>query len=279
MTYDYHTELTSPNQSGRRTSKITSITIHWWGDPKHYGDAPNDGDAKRVAQYLCRKGGTSSANYVVTANEVWCIVDPDNIAWHAGNFQVNKVSIGIECDADTQAGAYQTVAELIAELRKEYGNLPLYPHRKWQATQCPGSWDLAKLDRMAREIAGGKLVSNPVKPAKPPKKINIKPIQGAIRTWKDNIWGPDTEKRSTAVREASIYFGNRFPYGVAFAQSCVGTPADGVWGPKSRRAHDQTTKAIQRALKKLGLYKGKVDGIYGPLTHSAMKAARTKSKS
>lgn len=279
MSYKYHTELNSPNHSGRRESRPTSITIHHWDDPEKFGEAPNDGDAKSVAQYLCRPSRMASASYVITANEVWCIVDPDNIAWHAGNFAVNKVSIGIECDPDAQPGTYETVAEVIAELRETYGDLPLYPHRKWQATACPGKWDLGKLDRMARsaqaKISTGKAPAQPVKS----KKINIKPIQAALRTWKDNIWGPDTDKRWTALREASLYFGADFPYGVSFAQSVVGTTVDGVWGPKSRKAHDAAVKKVQRALRKLGLYVGKIDGIYGPLTHSGMQEARRKSMS
>ncbi len=283
MTYDYHTEMTSPNQSGRREGAITSITVHHWDDPDHFGDEPNDGDAKAVARYLCRVGGTSSANYVVTADEVWCIVDPDNIAWHAGNFSVNKESVGIECDPDCQPGTYETVAEVIAELRQKYGNLPLYPHRKWQATACPGAWDLAKLDRLARDIqigndVGGGVGGGKSKPKPRPKKINIRPLQKALRTWRDNIWGPDTDKRYVALREASLYFGTDFPYGVKFAQSVVGTKVDGVWGPKSRRAHDKAVKKVQRALRKLGLYSARIDGVYGRLTDSGMKLARGKSR-
>lgn len=281
MPYDYKTHLTSPNQSGRRQKKITSITIHWWGDPNHFGDAARDGDPERVANYLCRKNGDSSAHYVVTAGEVWCIVDPDNIAWHAGYWPANETSIGIECDADRQEGTYETVAELIAELRDIYGNLPLVPHRQWQSTQCPGTWDLGKLDRMARQIQVGKDVGSGLGggTSKPPaQKIDIRPLQGAVRTWKDNIWGPDTDKRIRAVRSASVWAGGLHPYTVQYTQAVVGTTVDGVWGPKSRKAHDATVKKIQKALKKLGLYSGKIDGIYGPLTDAGINKAREKSR-
>lgn len=283
MGYRYNTHLTSPNHSGKREKKVTSITIHWWGDPDHFGDQANDGDAEGVAKYLCRTGGTSSAHYVATANEVWCIVDPDDIAWHAGNWPANQVSIGIECDADRQPGAYKTIAELIADLREVYGDLPLVPHRRWKATACPGGWDLAKLDRMARAVAASradaKHVSKPATPKKPKvKKINIKGIQRAVRTTADNIWGPDTDKHLKAVREAGNYYGRDFPYGTKFAQVCVGTKADGIWGPKSRKAHDRTVKRLQKALRKLGLYHGRIDGIHGPRTEAAVNSARRKSR-
>jgi hypothetical protein len=280
--YDYRTHLTSPNQSGRRQKKITSITIHWWGDPNHFGDAARDGDPERIAQYLCRKNGTSSAHYVVTAGEVWCIVDPDNIAWHAGNWPANETSIGIECDADHQDGTYETVAELIAELREIYGNLPLVPHRQWQSTQCPGAWDLEKLDRMARQIQMKKDTGSGLGggTAKPPakQKIDIRPLQEAVRTWKDNIWGPDTDKRLRAVKSASLWYGPLFPFHVPFTQSVVGTKPDGVWGPKSRKAHDQTVKRIQKSLKNLRVYHGEIDGIYGPMTDSGVSKARALSR-
>jgi hypothetical protein len=284
MTYEYHTKLTSRNQSGRREQKITSITIHHWGDPSHFGDEPNDGDPEAVARYLCRKDGSSSAHYVVTAGQVWCIVDPDNIAWHAGDFAVNKVSIGIECDPDAQPGTYETVAELIAELRAHYGDLPLYPHRKWQATACPGVWDPDKLDQMARAITvtdnlggggqGGGLSKQPA----PARKIDIRRLQAAVRTWTDNMWGPNTDKHVKAVRGASLWAGQRFPSGVAFAQVCVGARPDGVWGPRSRKAHDRTVKKVQKALRRLGLYPGEIDGVYGPLTNKGIKLARIKSR-
>jgi LysM repeat protein len=61
------------------------------------------------------------------------------------------------------SGDYQTVAELIAELRAVYGPLVLKPHRDFTATQCPGVWDLGRLDRLAREItAGGRPAPAPV---------------------------------------------------------------------------------------------------------------------
>lgn len=277
MPYDYITSRTSPNQSGPRPSRPTGITVHWWNAP---ATKPKfDG----VVDYLCRTDGTSSAHYVAESGRVACIVDPDNIAWHAGFWPANQSTIGIECSPYATDSDYETVAELIADLRETYGNLPLYPHKHWKATACPGAWDLDRLDRMADAVTmrrdtgtgGGK--SKP--PSKPkPKRPNVKRLQSAVNTGADNIWGPKTEKHLQAVRQASRYHGVLFPYGVPLAQKAVRTAVDGVWGPKSRRAHDKTVKRVQRALKKLKAYGGKVDGIWGRKTDAGFLDIRGKAR-
>jgi N-acetylmuramoyl-L-alanine amidase len=83
---------------------------------------------------------------------VSCIVSPDDAAWHAGNAVGNATTVGIECRPEATEGDYKTVSELISFIRGIYGDIPLYPHSHWHATACPGKWDLAKLDRMARAV-------------------------------------------------------------------------------------------------------------------------------
>jgi N-acetylmuramoyl-L-alanine amidase len=62
----------------------------------------------------------------------------------------NVHSVGIECRPEASDEDYQTVAELIAWLRDQYGDLPLKPHKSVYNTACPGQWDLDRLDRLAR---------------------------------------------------------------------------------------------------------------------------------
>ena len=62
----------------------------------------------------------------------------------------NHESIGIECRPEATEGDYATVAALVADLRKVYGNVPLKRHKDWTSTACPGVWDIAKIDRLAR---------------------------------------------------------------------------------------------------------------------------------
>lgn len=92
---------------------------------------------------------------MVEAGRVACIVDPDNRAWHAGDgigvhSHGNDCGIGLELNPRQSEGDYQTAAELIRELRATYGDLPLIPHRDFTATQCPGTYDLNRLDQLAR---------------------------------------------------------------------------------------------------------------------------------
>ena len=150
MSYQYITKYDSPNFSpGRPQGKPAFIVIHHWGA---------DGQKfQNVVNYLCRKNGNSSAHYVVEAGKVACIVAPGNRAWHAGSGG-NPRGIGIECRPEMSSGDLETVAELIANLRKTYGNLPLYPHKRFMPTACPGRWE-SKLDwlsKRADEIRNGK---------------------------------------------------------------------------------------------------------------------------
>lgn len=97
-------------------------------------------------------------------------------------------------------------------------------------------------------------------------------VQRAVRATADNVWGPDTDKRVDAVREASAYGGREHPYGVAFTQGVVGATADGVWGAKSNAAHDATVKAIQAAVGVTA------DGVWGAKTQAAVDAAKAGAR-
>ncbi|MFD6176709.1 MULTISPECIES: peptidoglycan-binding domain-containing protein [unclassified Isoptericola] len=103
----------------------------------------------------------------------------------------------------------------------------------------------------------------------------VQQLQEAVGfPWKqrDNLWGPDTEKRLEDVRAASRFRGSKFPHGVAATQRAVGADDDGKWGPKSRAAHDRTVQAIQRVL---GV---KADGVWGPTTERAYQALRKEKR-
>ena len=151
MGYRYETQYDSPNYTaGRQGNRIAGITIHHWGvDGQKHDD---------VVRFLCRQGGNTSAHYVVSGGRVTCIVAPGDTAWHAGNWQANCSQIGIECRPECTSGDMKTVAELIADLRKTYGYLPLSPHKRFFNTACPGRWEakLGWLDKRAEEIRNGK---------------------------------------------------------------------------------------------------------------------------
>lgn len=86
-----------------------------------------------------------SAHYVVDRNgDVYQVVDEKNVAWHAGNRDVNLRSIGIEIVAYNGAlgmtNEQETaVVALVKGLVKKYGvrRDNIIPHRKVRATACP----------------------------------------------------------------------------------------------------------------------------------------------
>ena len=215
--YTYITKYTSPNQNARNR-KIAGITVHWWGTPS--GQNPLG-----IVNWLCDKRAGTSAHYVVSEGTVWCIVDPDRRAWHAGNSRANHDQIGIELDPNMsrRAATEKTAAALIADLRAVYGNLPLSPHRRWTSTQCPGNWDLGRLDRLARGVKPGVSGGGATVPAPKPKP--------AVKSGKlvvDGRWGRETSK---ALQR--------------FLKSKGHNPGaiDGRMGPKSWRALQEYLRA------------------------------------
>lgn len=124
----------------------TTFTLHHWGDPS-WGQT-----FEGVIAYLCdgNRPSPTSAHFIVEAGRAACIVSPDDVAWHAGNAHGNATSIGIECNPAERDADYETIAELIAHLRTIYGDLPLVPHNHWTQTDCPGTYDLARIDALAR---------------------------------------------------------------------------------------------------------------------------------
>ena len=92
--------------------------------------------------------------------------------------------------------------------------------------------------------------------------------QGAVHVPADGKWGADTDKAVAAVRAAVT---GSFPYGRAFAQTCVGTKSDGVWGTNSRAALARTVALLQAA------WGAKPDGDWGTKTEAAYAAARGRN--
>lgn len=205
--------------------KITGITIHWWG--------ARGQKFQNVVNYLCRSGGNTSAHYIVEAGRVACIVAPKNAAWHSGSAKGNATTIGLELRPEATDGDYATAAQLIRDLRKEYGDLPLIPHRAWKSTACPGQWDLDRLDKLAR---GGA-----VKPAASPVK---KPAASAPKKVYKTLRLGSVGAQVKAVQKAL--------YGEGYTKQ----KRHGIYTP-------QTKANVKDYQRRVGLYQ---DGIAGPIT-------------
>lgn len=203
MTYNSITQYNSKNQTPAAQCaavfgyprKITGITIHHWGS---LGQNFND-----VLNFLCTNNSPTSAHYIAQAGTVACIVDPEDVAYHAGKFpwengsKGNATTIGIELRPEATEADYITAAELIRELRAVYGDIPLYPHNHWSQTACPGAWDLAKLDRMARGQASAPAAPKPA-PAPAPKPAPAPAPTYALRTVTNPVAYARTAPRSDA---------------------------------------------------------------------------------
>lgn len=175
MSYRYETQYNSPNYTPKnrvqatwgRPRTIEAIAIHWWGDPN--ANPTYEG----VINYLCRPNGNSSAHFVATGTgrRVACLVNLDDASWATNG--ANPYTISIECDPRCRDEDYDVVGELIAQIRQVYGHLPLTPHNHHATTQCPGNYDLARLDRIANskiarpEDDWGTVHNKVVEPPKP----------------------------------------------------------------------------------------------------------------
>ncbi len=153
MSYNYDVTHNSPNFTPAADAPrifgqprvIKGITIHYWGDPSL------NPSFNGVRDYLCRQNGNTSATFVAsgTNRQVACIVAPGDVAWHSGNSTGNATTIGIECDPRCRDEDYDVVAELVADIRSAYGDVPIYSHNMWTSTSCPGGYDIVRIDELS----------------------------------------------------------------------------------------------------------------------------------
>ena len=125
---------------GRSGAKINKIVIHH-AATTNFDVMPG-----------CWQTRQASAHYGIgKAGEIRAYVDEDNTAWHAGNWDANITSIGIEHTNATGDPAWNIAqatidasSKLCADIAKRHGLgqlVPyknLYPHSQFTATSCPG---------------------------------------------------------------------------------------------------------------------------------------------
>lgn len=142
--YTLNTTKRSMNTSSRDGKPIDRIVIHHWGD-KNY----NNIDV--VVNWLSVSYSRVSAHHVVEKNKVYNLVPEERTAWHAGNYDVNQRSIGIECRPEARDEDYETIGMLVGRIWSKYGKLPLYPHKAYINTYCPGQYDLNRIKQIAEK--------------------------------------------------------------------------------------------------------------------------------
>lgn len=207
MAYEHITNRNSPNfWAGGNTVK--SIVIHWWGDPS------TNPTPEGVVNWLCNPTAQVSAHYVITGTgrRVWQLVNDWDRAWHAMNG--NSSTLGLELDPRCRDEDYDVAAEVIADLWRYYGKLPLQPHKHWVATACPGNYDLERLQRLAE------MKLNPPKPAPAPVTQPVpaaeklpKALEFIAKLDRTSVWDLNTNPNFKAV--TTLAKGAKF---IAYAQ-------------------------------------------------------------
>ena len=222
-----------PATFGRKRT-IDGIVIHHWGS---LGQRHDD-----VVKFFVSGPGTTSAHFVVSAGRIDCLVSPLDAAWHSGNAVGNATTIGIECHPEATDEDYTTVAELVSFLRTTYGHLPLSPHRQWNATACPGVWDLPRIDRLAGAAAIAPQ-STPTKPATGGLTVaDINSISAQLKDIQDKLAPINTSKGAVSLRQF-------IADGTRAAQSAAGTLAAQVALAKnSGLTAEQITAAVKAGL-------------------------------
>ncbi|HET6702560.1 MAG TPA: peptidoglycan recognition family protein, partial [Gemmatimonadaceae bacterium] len=102
-----------------------------------------------------------SAHYVIGQDgRIAQLVSEDDTAYHAGRYEVNLRSIGIEHEASPMMAPtdalYAASAQLHLEIANRYGlalevGNTVVPHRAIVPTECPGTLDLERIVREATE--------------------------------------------------------------------------------------------------------------------------------
>lgn len=131
---------------GREGLSPDRIVLHHWGADGQSHDG--------VVDFFTRGPGSgTSAHYVVSAGRITQICHDYDTAYHAGNWQINLRSIGIECRPEASDEDVRTVAELVRRIRSEWGYLPLTVHSDYYPTACPGRYHdlIDRINQLAQE--------------------------------------------------------------------------------------------------------------------------------
>lgn len=142
-------------ESNRKSSDIDTLVIHYTG---------NDGDtAENNGNYFKNNVVETSAHYFVDDTTVVRSVADKNIAWHAGDWNINCRSIGIEIAGSTTECTGKTLENVILltqRLMKKYNISKERVIRHYDANGklCPAFWcGSQQKDRLFREQFWNKL--------------------------------------------------------------------------------------------------------------------------
>ena len=150
----------SPNNyaEGRQGQRPNLIVIH-----------VTQGEKEAVAKWFSSPRAQVSAHYLVTKEgEVWGFVDEADTAYHAGDYDINLRSVGIEHEG-IGANYRPNEAQLEASVRlaeqvcKRWDLAPssatIQPHRAFRATRCPADFPMERYISMVEQAGAEQEVS------------------------------------------------------------------------------------------------------------------------
>lgn len=157
MKINWYEHLSSPAAITGPEEDKEFIVIHWYGKPGASGDVHG------TARYLAGVTHASVnfvSGYAGGEGHVYCLVTPTRVAYGQGDGAMgvgNRKGISIECDPRMRPEDLETVAHVIARMRREHKKpYPLRPHQHFTQTECPGTYmqQLAWLSARANQING-----------------------------------------------------------------------------------------------------------------------------
>ena len=148
----------SPNKN-TRNQPITKITIHHM--------AANV-DADEQARRFANKSRQASSNYCISGKKIVCCVPEEYRAWTSGSrwndFQAITIEVANSTGKPTweiSKDSYDSLIRLCADICKRYNIIPYFDgtknasftfHYMFQATECPGPYIKANINRIINDI-------------------------------------------------------------------------------------------------------------------------------
>ena len=187
----------SPNKN-TRNQPITKITIHHMAC---------NVDADEQARRFANKSRQASSNYCISGKKIVCCVPEEFRAWTSGSrwndFQAITIEVANSTGKPTweiSKDSYDSLIRLCADICKRYNIIPYFDgtknasftfHYMFQATECPGPYIKANINRIINDIKAmmkGEIPApEPVKPAAP---FRVKVTANCLNIRS----GPGTEK-------------------------------------------------------------------------------------
>lgn len=205
MGYNVRQNPAHPNNytPGRQGATVNKIVVH------HAATTDFDG----IARTFQNPNRAASAHYGVGRNQnVDQYVQEGNIAWHCGNWEGNKTSVGIENVNKTGGpdwlvddSTFNTLVELCKDIatRNGLGKLVvgknLFGHKDFSATACPASL-YGRLQQLADAVnssAGGGANPVPAPARRSNEQIATEVLAGA--------WGNNPERKNRLEAQGYDY--------------------------------------------------------------------------